>query len=37
MMGNPPPEFLQRSGICAKFFDDAGEICPIAVYFAYIN
>jgi hypothetical protein len=26
LMGNPPPEFLQRSDICARFFDDAGEL-----------
>ncbi|KAM3499839.1 hypothetical protein MY10362_006930 [Beauveria mimosiformis] len=25
LMGNPPPEFLQRSEICARFFDDAGN------------
>ncbi|KAL6922811.1 hypothetical protein ACHAPO_008292 [Fusarium lateritium] len=25
LMGNPPPEFLQRSDICARFFNDAGN------------
>jgi len=25
LMGNPPPEFLRRSKLCARFFDDAGN------------
>jgi serine/threonine protein kinase len=25
LMGNPPPEFLQRSEASARFFDDAGQ------------
>ncbi|KFH41730.1 Dual specificity tyrosine-phosphorylation-regulated kinase-like protein [Hapsidospora chrysogenum ATCC 11550] len=25
LIGNPPPEFLRRSKICARFFDDAGN------------
>ncbi|POS74234.1 protein kinase [Diaporthe helianthi] len=25
LMGNPPPEFLQRSETCARFFDDMGN------------
>ncbi|KAL7938035.1 protein kinase [Trichoderma chlorosporum] len=25
LMGNPPPEFLRRSSICSRFFDDAGN------------
>jgi len=30
LMGNPPPEFLRRSEICSRFFDDAGKVWPIA-------
>ena len=37
LIGNPPPEFLRRSKICASFFGDAGELCPVEAYFANIN
>jgi len=38
LMGNPPPEFLRRSEICARFFDDADELCLFLpqVFFLHI-
>jgi hypothetical protein len=29
LMDNPPPELSQRSEICSRLFDEAGELCPI--------